>query len=184
MNNTEVWKPIIGYEGCYEVSNFGNVRSLPRTVNATWKNGKKGFYQVDGKILTPKECTRNKKGYQTYLQVCLSVNGVHKYAMIHRLVAEAFLPKQKGRDVVNHKDGDKHNNNVSNLEWVTHQENARHSLDVLSNKVLSPVECVEKKKKFRSMKEASAESGVHHSAISMAASGKRRTAGGFHWRYL
>lgn len=178
----EEWRPIEGYEGYYEVSSFGRVKSLSRTIYTIWKNGEPGTYFQKGRILVAKECAKNKKGWQTYLQVCLSVDGVQKYKLIHRLVAEAFLEHPVGKDYVNHKDGNKHNNCVDNLEWVTQKENIEHSIKTLDTKVTTPVVCVETGAKFNSTKEAAKSIGVSHSAISMAINGVRKTAGGLHWK--
>lgn len=180
----EDWKPIKGYEGKYEVSSFGRVKSLSRTVYTVWRNGEEGTYFQEGRILALKECTRNNKGYQTYKQVCLSDNGKHEYCLVHRLVAEAFIPKVPGKNFVNHIDGNKHNNCVDNLERVTQKENVRHSFCCLPNKVPSPVRCIETGKVFKTTKQAAKIAGVSYSMISMAASGKRKTAGGYHWEYV
>lgn len=180
----EEWRPIAGFEGRYEISSFGRVKSLSRTIYTVWKNGEEGTYFQEGRILSLKECTRNSRGYQTYKQVCLSDNGKHRYRLVHRLVAEAFVPKVPGKKVVNHIDGNKHNNRADNLEWVTDKENIDHSLYCLPNKVLSPVKCVETGKTFITTKKAAKFANVTYSAISMAASGKRKTAGGYHWEYV
>lgn len=181
----EEWKPIKGYEGYYEISSFGRVKSLSRTIYTVWRNGEEGSYYQEGRILALKDCSRNRKGYQTYKQVCLSVNGKTKYSMVHRLVAEAFIPKIPGKDLVNHIDGNKHNNVVENLEWVTSSENVRHSINCLPNKTITPIRCVETGEVFKTMSQAERATGVHHSGISMAASGKKRkTAGGYHWEYI
>jgi len=180
----EIWKPIDNYGGYYEISSYGRVRSLPRVVYTIWRNGKSGKYLQKGRILKPKECSRNKKGYQTYLQVCLSINGNHKYFLIHRLVAKAFIPNENGYPQVNHKDGNKHNNVVENLEWVTAKENVKHSFYVLPNSIVKTVRCIETDKTFESTSKAAHDMGIHQSSISMSASGKRKTAGGYHWEYL
>lgn len=113
----ESWKPIKGYEGYYEISNFGNVRSLDRKVKG--KNGK--FQSLKGKNLkTPP----GKPGYPT---VSLQINNIPKTFAVHRLVAKHFIPKVQGKDVVNHIDGNKTNNHHKNLEWVTHSENHMHA---------------------------------------------------------
>ena len=104
MTNQEIWKPISGYDGLYEVSNIGNVRSI-----------KKGI------ILKP---ATNKFGYQI---VGLSKNGKRKEGKVHRLVAKAFIDNPDNKKQVNHKDGNKKNNSVDNLEWVTNQENVIHA---------------------------------------------------------
>lgn len=109
MSNTddEIWRPIVGFEGYYEVSNMGNIRRLGKT-----KNRRINYAQI----------------YPTML---LSVNGKHKTYRVHRLVAEAFLPKDIFRTHVNHINGDKTDNRVANLEWVTQAENNLHSYRVL-----------------------------------------------------
>lgn len=112
----EIWKPIDGYEGLYEVSNLGNVRKLRFINNRTNKN--KVFE------IAPQH---NGKGY---LKVALYIEGTCKQKLVHRLVAEAFIPRIKGREFVNHIDGNKENNAVSNLEWCTRSENMIHAYRV------------------------------------------------------
>ena len=114
----EIWKSIKGYEGLYEVSNLGNVRSVDRTVNTALNHGTR---IVKGKIIKP---ILTNKGY---FQVCLSKECKLKYASIHRLVAEAFIDNPENLPVVNHKDGNKLNNRVDNLEWCTYQYNHWHA---------------------------------------------------------
>lgn len=108
----EVWKPIKGYEGCYEISNLGRVKSLARKV----KSGR----ITKEIILVP---IRNSHGY---LQVDLCLNGKMKHHKIHRLVAEAFIPQNnETKETVNHKDYNKSNNRVDNLEWLSNRENVQ-----------------------------------------------------------
>lgn len=104
----EIWKPVEGYEGIYEVSNFGRVKSLN--------------YHREGivKILKP------QKDGSGYLQVQLWRNGKMKAFKVHRLVAEAFLPNPLGLPEINHKDEDKTNNIVSNLEWASRWDNMHY----------------------------------------------------------
>ena len=112
----EEWKPIKGYEGLYEVSNLGRVKSLNRKILCS--NGL--IKEIKEKILTPKD---NGKGY---LNVHLSKNGNHKHLYIHRLVAEAFIPNPNNLPQVNHKDENKSNNCVDNLEWCTAKYNMNY----------------------------------------------------------
>lgn len=108
----EEWKDIIGYVGYYQVSSFGRVKSL-RNIRG---NTDKILSQIPN---------------WGYLRVGLWVNGVSKIKRVHRIVAESFIENPKNKPCVNHKDGNKTNNNVSNLEWVTYSENELHSCRVL-----------------------------------------------------
>lgn len=115
----EIWLPVIGYENYYEVSNLGRVRSLPRTSSF---NGRK----FESKILKPIKSN-------DYLVVSLKIRPHIIQQYIHRLVARAHVKGYKWNLVVNHKDGNKHNNIASNLEWVTYKQNAIHASE---NKLL------------------------------------------------
>ena len=121
----EVWKSLSGVvtngDG-YSVSNYGRVRSNSRII--VDKNGKKRL--VNPKIL--KSAPMGKKNKQ-YLGVVLCNNGTSRIYKVHRLVALAFIPLVEGKDIVNHKDGNKLNNHVSNLEWCTQQENVTHAIE-------------------------------------------------------
>ena len=111
---TEVWKPIPSYEGLYEVSNFGNVRSLDRLRTRK---------VLKGRILKQNFCNSG------YLHVNLSKRGNHKTIMVHRIVAKVFVDNddEKKKIAVNHIDGNKTNNNASNLEWCTYSDNQKHA---------------------------------------------------------
>lgn len=118
----EYWKPVVGYEGLYEVSNWGRVKSFD-----TYRKGKNGSVRLcKGRILKPKT---NKDGY---LHVVLCKNGKRKTCLVHRITAEAFLeiPEElkhlKGTRYlqVNHKDENKLNNNTENLEWCSAKYNS------------------------------------------------------------
>jgi hypothetical protein len=110
----EQWKDVIGFEGMYMVSNFGNVKSIA-------SQGSRLF----GKILVP-----YKDGH-CRIQLCR--DGIKKRVLVHRLVAIHFISAQPDNCEVNHIDFDPTNNHVSNLEWITHQQNILHSKHRLAN---------------------------------------------------
>ena len=113
----EIFKDISGYEGIYQVSNQGKVKSLERKVRHSeggWKNWKE-------RIIKP------YKGNHGYLMLGLSNDGHRKAFTIHRLVALAFISNPDNKAEVNHKDGDKTNNLLENLEWNTPSENTKHA---------------------------------------------------------
>lgn len=114
----EIWKDVGGYEGIYKVSNLGKVKSLDRFTkykNTDFKMRRKGV------TLKPNKITKG------YLQVRLHKNGKAKDYLIHRLVMNAFNPTDNSNLEVNHIDGNKENNMLTNLEWVTPKENVRHA---------------------------------------------------------
>lgn len=113
----EIWKDIKGYEGLYQVSNFGNIKSLRKWNGARGKH----FYESCERILTP---TDNGYGYCI---VCLVKNHFRKNYYVHRLVAEAFIENPYGYPQINHKDYNRKNNNVDNLEWCTSKQNTQYS---------------------------------------------------------
>ena len=112
----EEWRPIEGYEGLYEVSSYGKVRSLDRYV----KNGHSSYRLQKGRVLSP---TKDRYGY---LFVILTCNGKHKMFLVHRLVAQAFIINFDNLLEVNHKDEDKTNNSVENLEWCDRKYNLNY----------------------------------------------------------
>jgi hypothetical protein len=118
----EIWSPVPEYEGIYDVSNYGRVKSLCRVV----KFGNRCPRVVDEKILK----RNNSNGYLT---ISLARDGKKLTAMIHSLVAKAFINNPDSKPHVNHKDGIRWNNFYKNLEWVTCSENVLHSYNVLGN---------------------------------------------------
>lgn len=119
----EVWKDIKDFEGLYQVSNLGRVRSLDRTVyQINPRSGNYFTFNYKGKILKQ----MNMSGY---LVVSLSKDNIKNKYKIHRLVALSFLSNPENKREVNHIDGDKFNNNLSNLEWATSRENQIHAYE-------------------------------------------------------
>ena len=114
----EIWKSVKNYDGFYEVSNRGNLRSLDR-VSATSAGVIK---RTKGKVL------KNTFKNNGYLTVMFSVQGISKRCHVHRIVAEAFIGNPLIKPMVNHKNGNKKDNCADNLEWVTHCENVKHAV--------------------------------------------------------
>lgn len=181
-NVKEIWRYIDGYEGLYQVSNFGNVRTL--------KFGKK-------RILKP------SKDKDNYLKVTLCKDGKLKTYKIHRLAAFAFIPKIEGKNHVDHIDGNRQNNNVNNLRWCNQKENnnfdlaRKHKSEATKGRIgawkgktgalhnsSKAVLCVELNKVFGSVREAERELNINHSSISECCLNKRKSAGGYTWKYI
>lgn len=116
----ELWLPIIGYEGYYEISNLGRVRSLDRFVRH-WRGGE-SF--IKGKVLKQHPHPKTK-----YLYLILIKKNVYFRKAVHRLVGEHFLPIPEAEQIqINHRDSNRQNNVASNLEWVTRLQNMQHAL--------------------------------------------------------
>lgn len=113
----EEWRDVVGYEGLYQVSNLGRVKSLSRRI--VYKDGREYNY--------PSKVMKNQKVGTGYRSVTLyGVNGKKQYS-VHRLVAETFIPNPNNLSDVNHKDGCKTNNILSNLEWLSRSDNQKHA---------------------------------------------------------
>lgn len=175
----EIWRSVPGYEGCYEVSSLGQVKSVGRIVN-------KGVYSYFRKERILKLDDRGD-----YIQITLSKDSKDSRFMVHRLVAAAFLPNPDNLPVVNHKDGDKHNNQVSNLEWCTHSQNVQHAIQTglirsgqqkingskATDTVGVRVRCVDTGELFDSIASAARYIGSYAGVIDGVADGKRSHRG-------
>lgn len=172
----EIWKDISGYEGLYQVSNFGNVKSL------NWRRTGK-----------PKNLYL-KAHNRGYLQVELAKNGVKKSFMVHRLVAEAFIKNPNGFPVINHKDEDKTNNCVNNLEWCDLSYNVLYFLSLRTspryrrgkNTNYKVVQCSLDGKPIKvwdSSRVVFIKTGMSDWSISECCRGNRKTAYGYKWQY-
>lgn len=166
----EIWKDVVGYEGLYQVSNLGRVRSLPR-------------YSTSGKIL------KYQLDRYGYYRVCLSKHNKNTLKQIHRLVAQAFIPNPNNLSFVNHKDEDSTNNKVTNLEWCTHEYNCNYGT---RNKRISITQSVDICqytlddkfiKKWHGINYVSKIYNINHANIISCCKGKRKSAGGYKWRY-
>lgn len=173
----EEWRTIIGYDGLYEVSNYGNVRSVQRKVKT--KGG--AIRNSPGRLLMQKVA---RNGYK---QVHLMKENVGRWYLVHRLVAIAFVPNQANLPQVNHKDENKQNNRCDNLEWVTASHNCRygHRNDKMVAERSKKVECIigNDVKTYNSIREAARLTGISASHICQCCKGLRRTAGNRRWMY-
>jgi hypothetical protein len=175
----EIWKPIVKFEN-YEISNLGNVRSIERTV-ITKNNHKRKYKSKQLKTFL------NEGGY---LITNIKINNIYYNFRIHRLVAETFIPNPENKPTVNHKDCNKQNNNVLNLEWATYGENIKHAYDNNLNncksqyksvlqysktgKFICKYESISAAKKFLNI------TGVH---ISDVCNGRMKSAYGYIWEF-
>ncbi len=163
MERTKEWRTVSRYPQ-YEVSNDGEVRHIGKDV---------------------RKQTTMKNGYN-YISMWIAETRKTKVLPVHRLVAEAFHDNPQGKRCINHKDGNKQNNSVENIEWCTDNENQLHMTYVLGHNHHPPqaVECVESGITYPSYSIAGKCTGVSCRNISLAAKGKRPTAGGYHWRWI
>ena len=156
----EVWKEVKGTNKRYFVSNYGNVKSKYKTLT--------GFVN------------------HNYLSVTIHYEvGTQKKVLVHRLVAEAFVPNPLNKTQVNHIDGNKFNNNADNLEWVTCQENIEHAYATClhKNRKVIQTECGCIVKIYRSALKASKETHISYPSIHYCLKGRQKTAGGYGWTY-
>jgi hypothetical protein len=116
----EIWKSIKDYEGIYEVSNLGNIKSIERLLP----------HFCGGKRILKERILKIKTNKYGYCSVCLSKNNNCKSFLLHRLVIDSFIKNDENKPQVNHIDGNKSNNNINNLEWVSAKENYFHSVKI------------------------------------------------------
>lgn len=170
----EIWKDIPNYEGLYQVSNTGKVKSIPHYT----RNGAKCSVRLTkGKILAQYKMPNG------YMQVQLSKNELREKYYVHRLVASVFLDNKYNLSDVNHIDGNKNNNSVDNLEWCSHRGNQIHMYENRMTKKAYPVLCIETNKSYNSMSEAERDTGISHKVIKKLCE-TGREYNGYHWRLL
>ena len=182
MNENEVWKDVVGYEGLYKVSDKGNVYSVER-LNS---RGRK----IGGRIMKP---TPNTNGY---LRVNLCKDGKTKSKLVHRLVLEAFVGNPNNLPQVNHIDENKTNNELSNLEWCTGEQNINHgtrnertrkkvrAVNVKNGEVTTFSSIVEAERKgYNSGGVAAACKGIYKNTSGKLIGGDGRTYKGYRWYY-
>lgn len=181
----EIWKDIKGYEGIYQISNFGNVKSL--------SFGPKNIKQLSSKSKTLKQSLSSSG----YLHVQLYKHGKPKTMLIHVLVASTFIENPLNKREVNHIDGNKQNNNANNLEWVTRAENLSHAIklglrkppmlgkkgenNIHRKEVLQYSKDGKLIKKWDSISDASRYYGLRSSSICSCIHGRRKTCKNYVW---
>lgn len=178
----DMWKQIVGYEGYYEVSDAGEVRSVDRFVTSS--NGVTRFLNGAPMKLT-KSVGKNRK--DGYFVVNLRKNHTSWVVPVHILVATAFIPNPDNLPTVNHKDGNKRNNRSSNLEWASYGENNEHALvhglrSPRGNAIDQFTLDGEYIASYRSSMEAERATGCSHGAISHCLNGRTKQAFGFVWK--
>lgn len=175
MKEKEIWKPIEGYKGIYEISNLGRVKSLARLDVIGRKIGERIM-----------KCQLNKDGY---LNITLKNEDGKKTYLLHRLVAIHFVENPYGYDEINHIDVDPSNPKASNLEWCTRKYNVNYAdaiektIKANQKKVIQLSKDNVYIKTHESIKGAAKEVQIPDSNITACCKGKRPTAGGFKWEY-
>ena len=168
MATIEIWRTVKGYENLYEVSNLGRVRS---------------YVERYGKLTDKPKILKGQQG-KHYKTVTLCKDRNYKTFSIHFLVANAFIPNTQNKKEINHKDGNKLNNQAKNLEWCTHRENMKHAeITKLASFNKKRIFCVETNKHFESVVSASRQTGILRTCIDNCLNGRAKTAGGFTWKY-
>lgn len=172
---TEIWKPVKNYEGLYEISNYGRIKRLAYT-----REIQKQTMTFKDKMLKP---IIHQNGY---LVVSLSKNNKQKIYSIHRLVAQTFISNPNNYKYINHKDEDKTNNQVDNLEWCDNKYNLNYGTrnERASKSLGKKIKCVETGIIYNSMTDVERKLKIAHNTISKVCQGKRHTAGGYHWEYV
>ena len=168
---TENWRPVVGYEGFYDVSDRGRVRSLPRR--------RRDGYILRGIIIKQ----RHNKKTDRHLRVDLHVDYRVKSVEVHRLVALSFIGLRPEGLEVNHKDSDPTNNDLGNLEYITHKENCRHAHINGHGGGRAPRPVIRNDgKKFESIKSAARDIGAHPSDIQWALKKDSHTCRGYQFK--
>lgn len=199
IKQKEIWKPVDGFEGLYEISSFGRLKRLAGSTNRFYRG------KFIGLVKRPKDIIlKNTINYKGYCR-----NDMYKFidnntiitrfnCLIHRLVAKAFIgAPPKGLNQINHKDGNKTNNYYYNLEWCNNSQNQKHARinnlippnkkgkEHAYSKKINQIDCVTGKiiKTHIGMSDIERTTGISRTNILKVCSGKRKKAGGYYWSY-
>ena len=185
----EEWKDIIGYGGLYQVSNYGNVRSVDRVWIGKTKLGEDRPCRLKGRILKPYLEKGKRSNIQPSVVYVLNRDNKRRNFYAHRLVALHFLnnPNSGEFTEVNHIDGNRQNNHVSNLEWVSRTQNIQHAFANNLIKTKKPVACMDNEGNilniYPSESEACRQLGITQGKVSRAIS-RNGTCKGYKWKYI
>lgn len=171
----EIWKAIPGYEGYYEASTLGRIRSIARIAKGRW-----GYSYRSSHVLSQNNV------HDGYCQVKFSINGKKTQPLVHRLVATTFIANPYNLPQVNHKDGNPMNNHVDNLEWCTASENSVHRCRVLHREVgraKKKVICLDTGIIYKSSHHAARDLQISQGSIFSVCQGKWETAGGYKFAF-
>ena len=167
---------------------MGRTAKRDYKIPGEWKNipdyDERYYASSDGRILGANGLLKPVSGKDGYLRVNVAYNGKFRLCLVHRLVAAAFIPNPDDKAEVNHKNGDKTDNRVENLEWVTREENIRHAHKVLKNMGDKPVVNLDSGDIFASLTEAADWAGVSGAGLISDAIRRNGASGGYRWRFL
>jgi hypothetical protein len=185
----EEWRDIDGFDGFYQCSNLGRIKRCKR------RRSIHGIVQIIEKPYIMRQTIRD----DGYLAITIQYFGKRELFLVHRVICSTFIDNKVNHKEVNHKDGNKANNHIHNLEWVTHSENIKHSYSKLgrissfSGKIgklnYNSIPVIKKTKngifveRYDSARSAYRETNIDYGHISACCSGKRKSAGGFIWEY-
>lgn len=181
---TEEWRAVAGYEGLYEVSNLGRVRSLGRTIMRNTRWGTVKPYTIKPRVLK----SLHSQGDYCYVHL-FDMDGISTNHKVHRLVAKTFVPNPDNLNEVNHKDEDKDNNRADNLEWVTHIANCNYGTRNERSAANSGRQVEQLTRDwhhvafYQSASAASRTTGIGRKNINECLRLRTQTAGGYRWKY-